>query len=251
MKNIIEIIEDLQKRGYSSNTLKQYKRIMLKFLTFSASKKYAVGPESAALFVSKQINNMKNTSISALKQYFMYNHIDFDTNNLRYKRLLTIKPILERSQALMYLSYAKAHYTALYPLLVLLYGSGLRISEAVSLHSRDISGNKLTVQSKGRQRIIPLSPRFMPYVQSNQYQFLGSFSKDYYIRRYQEKIHNCSKEMNMSHITAHSFRHTFAVHMLQKGYNIKQLQLLLGHSSIETTSKYLDYTDISKVRAIY
>ncbi|MDQ2180859.1 tyrosine-type recombinase/integrase, partial [Marinifilum sp. D714] len=46
-------------------------------------------------------------------------------------------------------------------------------------------------------------------------------------------------------VTPHLLRHSFATHMLEKGLNLKRLQLLLGHNAMKTTSIYLHVADIS------
>jgi site-specific recombinase XerD len=49
-------------------------------------------------------------------------------------------------------------------------------------------------------------------------------------------------------VTPHILRHSFATHMLERGLNLKQLQLILGHNAMKTTSIYLHVADMSSIK---
>ncbi|MGM5487970.1 MAG: tyrosine-type recombinase/integrase [Nanobdellota archaeon] len=130
-------------------------------------------------------------------------------------------------------------------MIMLLYSSGLRVSELVNLKRTDINVHDNTVridQGKGKKdRVTILSQKvkdlLLPHLMQNfrtPYLFEGRQGK-YSIRTVQKILENVS---NARHISAHMLRHSFATHLLEQGTDIRYIQKLLGHSQIETTSIY-------------
>ena len=132
------------------------------------------------------------------------------------------------------------------------YAAGLRISEAVHLKPADIDSQRMVIrveQGKGQKdRYVMLSPRLLETLRHwwrterpQPWLFPGKSSGKPITRHAVEKA--CQEAHKLSHIskpiTPHSFRHAFAVHMLENGTDVRTIQLLLGHSSLSTTAKYL------------
>lgn len=141
----------------------------------------------------------------------------------------------------------------------LLYGSGLRASELVSLQRASISGDKpyLIIKGKGgKERLVPISQQARVAVHrwtelvdpKEKWLFPSRKGHISRIRLYQiVKEHAVRAGINPSNISPHVLRHAFATHLLEGGADLRALQTLLGHSDISTTQIY---THIDSARLI-
>ncbi|ANH78206.1 tyrosine recombinase XerC [Candidatus Chlamydia sanziniae] len=140
-------------------------------------------------------------------------------------------------------------------LLELFYSSGLRISEIVAINKWDIdfSSNLIRVRGKGKkERIIPITPHAAQWIQTylshperaaieqkTQSLFLNRFGKRLTPRSIDRKFQEYLRKSGLSgRITPHTIRHTIATHWLENGMDLKTIQAILGHSSLETTTIY-------------
>ena len=140
-------------------------------------------------------------------------------------------------------------------ILTLLYGCGLRISEALALNVGDITDQSdfLRIKGKGnKERIVPLLPIvwqcISAYLAKSPYQpsvgeplFLGARGERLSPRIIQRQMQKLRGRIGLSdNLTPHALRHTFATQLLQKGVDLRSIQELLGHSSLITTQRYTD-----------
>jgi integrase/recombinase XerC len=136
-------------------------------------------------------------------------------------------------------------------LLCLLYGAGLRISEALALTPSAMAGGQLIIMGKGRkERAVPLLPyvkeavddylRTCPYAQSpHDALFVGQRGGPLNPGVYQRIIRQVRVNLGLPNsVTPHAFRHSFATHLLAAGGDIRTIQQLLGHSSVASTQIY-------------
>lgn len=145
-------------------------------------------------------------------------------------------------------------------LLELLYGSGLRISEATGLTVErvDLRRRRVTVMGKGsKEREVPLSDLAAEAVAAYLAEgrpVLGDGSTDvlFFNRRAKRMSPRDAQAMitrlagrSGRRITPHTFRHSFATHLLDGGADLRAVQELLGHASVATTQRY---THVSKDR---
>ena len=152
-------------------------------------------------------------------------------------------------------------------LLELLYGSGLRISEALDLDVDDIrsGATALLVMGKGsKQRQILLSDtstaaltRWMevrslvPPQYGEQALFIGKRGKRLNRRQAARLLDEHAKLAGIpQHVSPHDLRHSFATHMLEGGADLRAVQELLGHSRISTTQRYT-HLDLNALTRIY
>ena len=141
--------------------------------------------------------------------------------------------------------------------ILLLYGAGLRISEALSLKKNEApSGDWLRVLGKGNKyRDVPLLPVICdgvkdyldacPFVvKEDAPLFLGKRGNMLSPRIIQRRIENLRYSLGLpSHATPHALRHAFATHLLSGGADLRAIQQLLGHSSLSTTQRYTDVNE--------
>lgn len=154
-------------------------------------------------------------------------------------------------------------------MLELLYATGIRVSElvALDLDNLDLDSGYLYIrESENNDRTIPIGTYALEYL-------------SHYIKNYREKVLRDKEEkavfLNFSggrltrqgfwkiirqyakesgidkNITPHTLRHSFAVHLLQNGADIKTVQELLGHSDISTTQMYYFATENEKIKDVY
>jgi len=146
----------------------------------------------------------------------------------------------------------------------LLYGCGLRISEALSLNVNDIDNTEfIRIHGKGnKERYVPLLPIVLerienykkncPYVlKSGEALFLGAKGERLKARIIQRKLQKIRLKLNLpDNITPHALRHSFATHLLAKGTDLRSIQELLGHTSLSSTQRYTD-VDLEKIKKEY
>ena len=147
-------------------------------------------------------------------------------------------------------------------ILELLYGSGLRVSEAASLARDDVDldGARVTVMGKGRkERRVPLSDfavaairdwieraRPVLVVQPTDALFVNRKHKPIGPRDVRAMVQGYAGDlMPGRRVGPHTLRHSFATHLLEGGADIRAVQELLGHRSVATTQRY---THVSRAR---
>jgi len=118
---------------------------------------------------------------------------------------------------------------------LLAFGTGLRLSEVLHLQQEDIKDDRIFVrQGKyGKDRIVPLPKGWKSWmVEVLPIKKTG--------RSLQRNFMTAARKAGLdSHYTFHSLRHGFATTCLEKGVPINQVQILLGHSNVSTTSIYI------------
>ncbi|MDR1026118.1 MAG: tyrosine recombinase XerC [Lactobacillus sp.] len=146
----------------------------------------------------------------------------------------------------------------------LLYGCGLRISEALSLNVGDFSNNNfIKVKGKGnKERIVPIFDvilekieRYMkacPYnFKQGEPLFLGARGERLLPRIVQRNMAKIRALIGLPDtMTPHALRHSFATHLLSQGVDLRSIQELLGHSFLSTTQRYTEVS-IEKLQEEY
>ena len=140
-------------------------------------------------------------------------------------------------------------------ILTTLYAAGLRVAELCQLQVTDIDSARMVLrvrQGKGQQdRYVMLSPKLLPLLRQYWHQdkpqpwlFPGhprtrpiTTKAVYLVCRQAGEAANLPKGIH-----PHVLRHTFATHLLEAGVDLRRIQLLLGHRSLRSTSRYLHVT---------
>ena len=151
-------------------------------------------------------------------------------------------------------------------IITLLYGCGLRLSEALDLTRRQAPKTglaALTVTGKGnKQRIVPLLPAVgeavEAYLASCPYRlepdgplFVGQRGGQLNPRQVQRLMEQLRLRLSLPDTaTPHALRHSFATHLLGGGGDLRAIQELLGHASLSTTQRYTE-VDAAKLMEIY
>jgi integrase/recombinase XerC len=149
-------------------------------------------------------------------------------------------------------------------LITLLYGTGLRISEALSLKRGDAPlGETLTVIGKGRkERSLPVLAAVREAIDAyvKLCPFVPAKSAPLFVSRRGNPMSAREAQALMQHLrgrlglspraTPHALRHSFATHLLRNGGDLRAVQELLGHASLSTTQKYTE-VEGARVLAVY
>jgi integrase/recombinase XerC len=148
--------------------------------------------------------------------------------------------------------------------LTLLYGCGLRISEALGLKRREAPGAEpITITGKGqKQRMVPVLPAvrqaIADYLAGCPYAlaadgplFVGARGGPLSPRIVQQKMTDLRRALGLPEsATPHALRHSFATHLLGGGGDLRAIQELLGHASLSTTQRYTA-VETERLLAVY
>ena len=270
----------LNERRYSPHTLDAYSRDLSVFFDFAAEHLGKV-PETADLaklevrdfraYLSQRAARHIDKSslareLSTLKNFFKWlARYDILRNPalsvIRTPRRAKVLPkalevndtfnVIDEAQNLASNSWQGLRDTAIF---TLLYGCGLRISEALSLNVGDIGNNDfLRIKGKGnKERIVPLLPvvveNINKYLAECPYQpkqgeplFLGARGDRLVPRIIQRQMQKIRAYLGLpDNLTPHALQHSFATHLLAEGTDLRSIQELLGHASLTTTQRYTD-----------
>jgi integrase/recombinase XerD len=132
-----------------------------------------------------------------------------------------------------------------------LYSSGVRVSELVALDRRDLNltQKRATVREGkgGKSRVVPLSTRATRLLRrllderedNDPWVFRSNFNRRMSVSSVQWHIAKLGEQAElMFQLTPHQLRHSLATHLLNAGMPLDQIQLILGHSNIQTTQRY-------------
>ncbi len=156
-------------------------------------------------------------------------------------------------------------------MLELMYASGLRISETINLSIHDVYWTEEVVRvlgKGGKQRVVPIAEKSLEFVRqyydkarkqlrkekNTDYLFLNKFGNKLSRMGIWKVIDKLTLLAGIKkHISPHIFRHSFATHLLEAGVNLRVVQILLGHASINTTQIYtnIDRSFIIKEHKLY
>ena len=215
--------------------------------------------------------------ISGLKSFFNFlifegyrknSPIDLIESPKLGRKLPTVLSLSEIERLLDYidLSHAQGHRNR--AIIETLYGSGLRVSELVDLKISDLyfDENMMLINGKGdKQRLVPLGAFAKKFIQLyiDNVRVLNKISNEdrdtLFLNRNGKKltramIFTIVRQLGQvvgieKKISPHTFRQSFATHLLENGADLRTIQTLMGHESITTTEVYmhLDTQHLSQV----
>ena len=279
---------EVEKR-YSTHTLNSYRIDIFYFLNylFKVKEKIISKNDLENLIVrdfrgwlSSRLNNHNNASnaraLSSLRSFFRFCGENVLLTNQEIEKVKTPKIAKSLPKAVDQIDITKilqeiekSHKDIWQSkrdeaLLTLIYGCGLRISEALSVTKNSLENNQtLIITGKGKkQRLVPLLPivkkkiddylEICPFkIISDQPIFLTPKGKPYTRRDFSAVIQNIRQNLNLQEtITPHAFRHSFATHLLEAGGDLRTIQELLGHESLSTTQRYTK-VDANRLLSVY
>jgi len=252
------MLEELQRRNYSTGTIRLYLLHVAAFAQHFHRSPDQLGAEDIRryqLFLIKEkklawssynqiVCALRFLYAKTLKRVFLLQDIPFPRREQR------LPLILSREEVARILT-APAHFKSR-ALLMTIYAAGLRRSEVAGLRVSDIDSARMTIavrQGKGQKdRLVMLSPVLLATLRQywrqhkpKEWLFPGdnpnqpiSGNDIFMIFRNAVRRAGITKK-----VSPHSLRHSFATHLLESGTDLRTIQMLLGHRSLKTTSRYL------------
>ena len=255
------MLEDLQLRNYSPQTIEAYLRGVAQFAKYFRASPEQLGPEHVRQY-QLYLVHQKHASwslviqtVSALR--FFYTITLGQPSMIAYipqpKRPLTLPTILSQAEVAALLQAPRRLKTR--AMLTTIYAAGLRVSELCHLQVTDVDSSRMVLriqQGKGQQdRYVMLSPRLLTLLRQywqrdkpRTWLFPGPKPLQPLARN---TVYRLCREAGVKAglrkpVHPHALRHAFASHLLEAGVDLRRLQLLLGHQSLRTTSRYLHVT---------
>lgn len=253
------MIEDMQIRNLSVHTQASYVQQVSLFARHFNKSPELLGPEEIRDYQVYLTNERELATSSILiaisSLRFLYKvtlkrNWPFDEVIPAPKKPQRLPIVLSPEEVIQFLDcIASRKHRAI---LTTCYAAGLRISEAVALTLPAIDSKRMVLrveQGKGkRDRYVMLSPKLLEILRDwwrvekpKDWIFPGDIPGRHISKDAVEQA--CQKAQRLAQIpkpiTPHSLRHSFAVHLLESGTDVRTIQLLLGHRSLATTARYL------------
>lgn len=263
-------------RGLSKNTIDNYTFDIERLCLFLVHNNIDVSPvkitettvQAFVYEVSKQVNPRSQARIiSGLKSFFSYlifedyradNPLELIETPKTGRKLPDTLAIQDIDQLIAAIDLSKPEGERNRAILETLYGCGLRVSELVELKISDLFFEEgfLKITGKGnKQRFVPIGTFTQKFIiiyknnNRNQLTIQKGNEDHLFLNRRGKKmtramiftiIKDLATKINLNKsISPHTFRHSFATHLLENGADLRSIQLMLGHESITTTEIYV------------
>jgi len=283
MKQLLKKFLDylsLQK-NCSSNTLRGYRRDIFQFINFLKKNKINSFKSISYQDLLSYLGYLRNygysettigRKVASLKSFFKFlsarkiiksNPVALLSSPKKPDRLPDFLTLEEVEKILNIPSEKNWQSLRNKAILELLYSTGIRVGELTSLKIGDIDFFQELIKVKGKgkkERIVPIGryalKALIEYIERRPNKkeknvFLNKYGKPLSERSVERIIDKFSKKAGIGKkITPHTFRHTFATHMLDRGADLRTVQELLGHERITTTQIYTHLT-VEKLKEFY
>lgn len=260
--------QELRLRNYAPRTIQTYTSCLRQYAAWLAP----TAPRDAAVAAPRSFlvhvveagasRSLVDQHVSALKflyvELYGWDEARLDVPRPRRERSLPVVPTRDEVLALAGVLENRKHRLAV----LLCYGSGLRVSELVGLNVGDVDLETLTVrvrQGKGRKdRLTVLSESLAEAVReqgggrpATQPLFLGAGGRRWSTRSVQAVVARARQRAGLQRrVTVHSLRHAFATHLLERGTDLRAIQVLLGHADVRTTTRYTHLVDPRQMQLV-
>jgi len=252
------MIEDMMVRNFASNTQESYLRQVSLFARHFQKSPEQLGPEEIRTYQiylaeEKKVSvGTRIVAVSALRfLYAVTLQRDWTVQLIPAPKKDHRLPVILSPQEVFQLLQAAPSFSH-HVIFSTMYGTGMRVSEAVHLRPSDIDSQRMMIRielSKGHKgRDVQLSARLLELlrcywrkVRPGEWMFPGQIPNQPITRAaVGDAVVQASQRAGLrKHTTPHSLRHAYAVHLLEAGTDVRRIQLLLGHRSLSTTARYL------------
>lgn len=273
-------------KGLSSNTVSAYRRDLMKFSEFAQKRKISLEAVTrddlvdflAGLYRQKLESKSVARHLVSLRNFFRFAQIqelipadpsvNLESPKIRrslpgYLRLEEVERLLEQPDAKTPLGLRDR------AMLEILYSAGLRVSELIGLRVSDLDTKVGCVRCIGKgdkERIVPVGKKALSmverYLRDARPKLLGkgTSSQTLFVNRRGGALSRVGvwkilstygrrAGMRMA-LTPHMLRHSFATHLLERGADLRSVQLMLGHADISTTQIYTHVVE-ERLKQVY
>jgi site-specific recombinase XerD len=252
------MIEDMIVRNFAPNTQESYLSQVSLFARHFGKSPEQLGPEEIRayqIYLAEERKVSVGTrivAVSALRFFYAVTlQRDWTVQLIPTPKKDHRLPVILSPQEVLQLLRAAPSFPH-HVIFSTMYGTGMRVSEALHLRAADIDSQRMMIRielSKGHKgRDVQLSPKLLELlrcywrkVRPGEWMFPGEIP-DHPLTRAAvgDAVAQASQRAGLKkHISPHSFRHAYAVHLLEAGTDVRRIQLLLGHRSLSTTARYL------------
>lgn len=253
----LRMLQEMQLRNLSQNTQKRYIDRVSAFARHFGKSPEQLGPEDVRSYQLYLLQKRKlssstlNVTVSALRFFYgVCLKQDWNVERIIYAKREKKLPLILSPEELVQFFHAvrSKKYRALF---MTIYSTGLRVSEATQLKISDVDSKRMTVrveQGKGnKDRYVMLSPKLLDILRDywkmyrpDKWLFPGEKADRHMSPtsvRHVCRIASLESRL-IKRVTPHTLRHCFATHLLEAGTDLRKIQTLLGHKSLESTALY-------------
>lgn len=261
------MLEELQRRNLSPITTRIYLRCVEEFALYFRKSPDQLGPEQireyqahlfthrklGAIAVTQQLSALRFFFLHTLKRPWMLAHMAVP------KRPIRLPEVLSREEVERLIASAATPLHRIW--LMTLYATGMRRDELIHLKIADIDSARMLIhirQGKGRKdRDVVLSLRLLEELRAycrhanpkpRTFLFPGRGKRGIDTPLTGKSIFDAVQQAAnragiKKHVHPHTLRHSFATHLLESGADLHTIQLLLGHTDVRTTTRYLHLSE--------
>ncbi|WP_035290301.1 site-specific tyrosine recombinase XerD [Clostridium sp. KNHs214] len=282
--NLIEYVEKLRKKKLSENTIEAYERDIKRYLEFLNSRNESIQESDTITIMayvqelqkSKMANSSIVRSIISIRGFYIFlmsKGLVEDDPTYKYevpkiKRDIPKVLTVEEVDKLLNMPDLNSHKGIRdKAMLEVMYATGIKVTELLNLNIYSLNLKLGYIKCKGtkeKERIIPIGSyavncieeylKIRPELNINNLDYLFFNSQGNRLTRqgFWKIIKEYAKDAKIKkNINLYTLRHSFAVHLLQNGADIRIVQELLGHTSIAATQIYSSITKKSRIAEIY
>jgi len=256
------MLEELQRRNYSDNTVRQYLLAVRQFAEHFGKRPDQLGPDQLRTYqayllcqrklavgtVVARVAALRFFFVRVLKRHQFREDLPYPKDRRRLPTVLSLEEVTRLINAAGNLQQRA--------MLMTLYGTGMRRTELSLLKVRDVDSQRMMIRVErgkgGAGRDIPLSPALLETLREywrckkpRTYLFPSSEGHRGKEQPTSDRAvwYACKQAARHAGLTKrigpHTLRHSFATHLLEAGTDLRTIQIILGHGDLETTAKYL------------
>ncbi len=249
--------EILKLKNFSSNSIKNYKSRLISFISFFSQKDIRYLSKRDLKKYFRYCTVVRNYSVSTLKQQLNFIKLFFQTvyekkldldfvKNLNKEYKLPTVLNSEEITRILHCNLNLKHKL----IIATIYSCGLRLQETVDLKISNIDTEKKIIrinQSRGNnfreimlsEKLIAMIKNYRKIYEPKVWLFENPYGQQYCTRNIQLLFKRALKKAGVNQaFSVYSLRHSFALHLLESGTDVKYIQKLLGHNNIKSTQIY-------------